>query len=117
MSGAAHVLVERPGMLTTVQDCGRHGWQHVGVVPSGAMDCASLQLANALVGNSLDLAGLEITLRGPTLLFQCDGADAGGGAGSSGGRSGGGMSEATKQVGTFPRLVSVVEPNVALPLK
>jgi antagonist of KipI len=59
-------------MLTTVQDCGRHGWQHVGVVPSGAMDCDSLQLANALVGNNLDLAGLEITLRGPTLLFQCD---------------------------------------------
>ena len=72
MSGAAHVLVERPGMLTTVQDCGRHGWQHVGVVPSGAMDCDSLKLANALVGNSLDQAGLEITLRGPTLLFQCD---------------------------------------------
>ena len=47
----------------------------------------------------------------------CDGADAGGGAGSSGGRSGGGMSEATKQVGAFPRLVSVVEPNDALPLK
>ena len=72
MTGSACVLVERPGMLTTVQDCGRHGWQHVGVVPSGAMDWASLQLANALVGNSLDLAGLEITLRGPTLLFQCD---------------------------------------------
>lgn len=59
-------------MLTTVQDCGRHGWQHVGVVPSGAMDCDSLKLANALVGNNLDLAGLEITLRGPTLLFQSD---------------------------------------------
>lgn len=59
-------------MLTTVQDCGRPGWQHVGVVPSGAMDRGSLQLANALVGNSLDLAGLEITLRGPSLLFQCD---------------------------------------------
>ena len=72
MISAPSVLVERPGMQTTVQDCGRHGWQHVGVVPSGAMDCGSLQLANALVGNSLDLAGLEITLRGPTLLFQCD---------------------------------------------
>jgi antagonist of KipI len=36
------------------------------------MDCDSLKLANALVGNSLDQAGLEITLRGPTLLFQCD---------------------------------------------
>ena len=72
MSNPATVLVERPGMLTTVQDCGRHGWQHVGVVPSGAMDSDSLQLANALVGNDLNLAGLEITLRGPTLHFQCD---------------------------------------------
>ncbi len=66
------VLVERPGMLTTVQDCGRHGWQHVGVVSGGAMDCESLQLANALVGNEPGLAALEITLRGPTLLFLED---------------------------------------------
>lgn len=72
MIRAPGVLVERPGMLTTVQDCGRHGWQHVGVVPSGAMDCVSLQLANALVGNALNLAGLEITLRGPTLHFECE---------------------------------------------
>ena len=72
MSNPATVLVERPGMLTTVQDCGRHGWQHVGVVASGAMDCDSLQLANALVGNDTGLAGLEITLRGPTLHFQND---------------------------------------------
>ncbi len=72
MTGSASVFVERPGTLTTVQDCGRPGWQHLGVVPSGAMDRGSLQLANALVGNSLDLAGLEITLRGPILLFQCD---------------------------------------------
>lgn len=76
----AHILVERPGMLTTVQDCGRFGWQHVGVVPSGAMDCESLQLANALVGNELNAAALEITLRGPTLLFQCDALVALGGA-------------------------------------
>ena len=45
------------------------------------------------------------------------GSGAGGGGGSSGGRSRGGMSEATKQAGAFPRLVSVVEPNDALPLK
>ena len=84
MSSDSHaggaVLVERPGMLTTVQDCGRYGWQHVGVVPSGAMDGDSLQLANALVGNDLDLAALEITLRGPSLLFQCDTLIALGGA-------------------------------------
>jgi antagonist of KipI len=72
VSSPATVLVERPGMLTTVQDCGRHGWQHVGVVPSGAMDCDSLQLANALVGNDLHLAGLEVTLRGPILCFPRD---------------------------------------------
>lgn len=78
--GSTHVLVERPGMLTTVQDCGRFGWQHIGVVPSGAMDCESLQIANALVGNELNAAALEITVRGPTLLFQCDALVALGGA-------------------------------------
>lgn len=67
-------------MLTTVQDCGRFGWQHIGVVPSGAMDCESLQIANALVGNGLNAAALEITLRGPTLLFQSDALVALGGA-------------------------------------
>ena len=40
-----HVL--RPGLLTTVQDYGRHGFQRVGLCPGGAMDPVALALANA----------------------------------------------------------------------
>lgn len=59
-------------MNTTVQDWpGRTGLWHVGVPPSGPMDDLSLRHANALVGNELSAAGLEVTLRGPTLKLHC----------------------------------------------
>jgi len=35
----------RPGLLSTVQDRGRHGLQHLGVVPCGPMDPVALELA------------------------------------------------------------------------
>jgi antagonist of KipI len=60
----------RPGLLTTVQDLGRPGWQHLGVAPGGAMDPASHRLANALVGNEAGAATLELALVGPDLLFE-----------------------------------------------
>ena len=41
------VKVLRPGLLTTVQDHGRYGLQHIGLCPGGAMDPYSLALANA----------------------------------------------------------------------
>lgn len=63
------ISVLRPGVLTTVQDLGRTGFQHVGVVTGGAMDPVALALANALVGNSVDAAALEITILGPELVF------------------------------------------------
>jgi antagonist of KipI len=66
------IRVLRPGLLTTVQDHGRHGFQRVGLCPGGAMDPVSLSLANALVGNPLDEAALEITVIGPELLFEQD---------------------------------------------
>ena len=71
------------GMLTTVQDLGRYGYQRYGVPVAGAMDSFALQAANALVGNSLDEAALEITIVGPTLratascLIAVTGADLG----------------------------------------
>jgi len=61
--------VLRPGLLTTVQDLGRHGHQNVGLCPGGAMDPVSLALANALVGNPAGEAALEITVIGPELEF------------------------------------------------
>ena len=60
-----------PGTLTTVQDWpGRLGLWNVGVPPSGPMDTRAFRLANRLVGNPPDAAGLEITLAGPTLRFN-----------------------------------------------
>ncbi|MFQ5933319.1 MAG: biotin-dependent carboxyltransferase family protein [Dehalococcoidia bacterium] len=64
--------VIEPGMLTTVQDLGRHGYLRYGVPVSGAMDPFSLRGANALVGNPEDEACLEITVTGPKLRFLSD---------------------------------------------
>jgi antagonist of KipI len=60
----------RAGMLTTVQDNGRWGFQARGVPVSGAMDLFSHRLANAIVGNSEDAATLEVTLIGPEIEFD-----------------------------------------------
>ncbi|MDB6118607.1 MAG: urea carboxylase [Verrucomicrobiaceae bacterium] len=65
------VDVLEPGAVTTVQDvAGRIGFWHVGVPPSGAMDAASMRLANKLVGNNENAAALEITMAGPALRFN-----------------------------------------------
>jgi len=66
------IRVLRPGLLTTLQDQGRYGLQHVGLSPGGAMDTVALALANALVGNEAGEAALEITVIGPELAFEED---------------------------------------------
>ncbi|HZR24894.1 MAG TPA: biotin-dependent carboxyltransferase family protein [Vicinamibacterales bacterium] len=63
------VRVIKPGMLTTIQDAGRWGYQSRGVPVAGPMDPCSFRLANALVGNARTAAALEITLLGPELEF------------------------------------------------
>jgi antagonist of KipI len=66
------LTIIRPGLLTTVQDLGRHGYQKDGILVSGAMDAVALRTANLLVGNAEDAAGLEITLLGPRIRFEAD---------------------------------------------
>jgi antagonist of KipI len=66
------IRVEAPGLLTTVQDQGRTGCQHLGVSPCGAMDPLSHRLANLLVGNDPAAATLELTLAGPRLRFMAE---------------------------------------------
>lgn len=63
------LVVVKPGMLTTVQDSGRWGYQAQGVPVAGPMDPISHRIANALVGNPRDAATLEITLLGPEIAF------------------------------------------------
>ncbi|MGQ0694399.1 MAG: biotin-dependent carboxyltransferase family protein [Nitrospiraceae bacterium] len=72
MHEPATISVVKPGWLTTVQDLGRPGYQQYGMPVSGAMDPRSLKIANRLVGNRDHEAVLEITLKGPELLFEQD---------------------------------------------
>jgi len=65
MSAALEVIA--PGLMTTVQDLGRFGYQRFGLSPAGAVDGLALQIANALVGNAPGEAALEMTLQGATL--------------------------------------------------
>ena len=64
------ITVLNPGLLTTVQDLGRVGYQQFGVSVSGAMCPRSAILANILVGNEDGEAVLECTMMGPHLQFN-----------------------------------------------
>ncbi len=63
------IVVEKGGMLTTIQDQGRFGYEQFGVSPAGPMDMRSFTIANMLVGNQRGAAAMEITIVGPTLRF------------------------------------------------
>lgn len=65
---SVHVL--KPGLLSSFQDAGRTGSQHLGVPVCGVMDQRAHRLANLLAGNDTDHATLEMTLMGPTLRFD-----------------------------------------------
>lgn len=66
------VKIIKPGLLTTVQDLGRYGYQQYGVTVSGVMDNVSARLANILVGNDEGEGLLEITMLGPEIEFLED---------------------------------------------
>lgn len=67
-----NIEVIKPGLLSTLQDSGRHGFQHLGVLANGAMDVVAHRIGNLLVGNGPDCATLELTLQGPHLRFRGD---------------------------------------------
>ena len=66
------IVVEKKGLLTTVQDLGRVGYQRYGMPVCGAMDPLALALGNILVGNPRNEAVLEATILGPSLIFEED---------------------------------------------
>lgn len=64
------MIVEKAGLLDTIQDHGRYGYQASGMVVAGAMDSYAYQLGNTLLGNHRHAASLEMTLIGPHLRFS-----------------------------------------------
>ncbi len=66
------IKILKTGLLTTIQDTGRRGYQKYGVPVSGAMDKYSHKLANILVDNNPKEATLEINMLGPKIQFMSD---------------------------------------------
>ncbi len=65
-----YLEILRPGINTTVQDCGREHLYHIGITVSGAMDLRNHKLANALVSNKIDEASIEFAYQGPLLKLK-----------------------------------------------
>ena len=66
------IYVIDPGILTTVQDGGRIGYQQFGVTPSGPMDERAFAQANLLTGNPAGTEELEMTFQGGRYRFDTD---------------------------------------------
>jgi antagonist of KipI len=60
----------RQGLLDTIQDIGRYGYQYLGINCNGAMDKFSMQLTNALIGKELNAPVLEIHFPSSQILFE-----------------------------------------------
>ncbi|MGI4815360.1 MAG: biotin-dependent carboxyltransferase family protein [Janthinobacterium lividum] len=67
------IEILKAGALATVQDLGRRGHRHLGVVLGGATDPLSFAVGNRLVGNAVDAAGIEFTFGRATLRFDSPG--------------------------------------------
>ena len=65
-----NLRIIKAGVLDTVQDPGRYGWQHLGINPTGAMDKVSAQLANILVGNDPSEAVIELHFPASEFFFE-----------------------------------------------
>lgn len=66
------LVIKKSGILTTVQDLGRFGYQRFGINPTGAMDTTAARIANLLVGNGETAAVLEMHYPAPEIVFKQD---------------------------------------------
>ena len=64
------ITILKPGMMSSLQDLGRWGFQQFGVPIGGAMDKVSAALANTICGNDENEAVVEMTLHGASFMFN-----------------------------------------------
>ncbi|MCU0379663.1 MAG: biotin-dependent carboxyltransferase family protein [Chitinophagaceae bacterium] len=66
------IRILKPGLLCTVQDLGRPGYQSDGIPACGAMDRYSMRLANMLCGNEPGAAVLETAWHGAQWITESE---------------------------------------------
>lgn len=64
------LTVIKAGILDTVQDDGRFGFQASGINPGGAMDVFSARLANCLLGKAMNAAVIEMHFPASVISFS-----------------------------------------------
>lgn len=67
MTARVRIELEAAGVLTSIQDLGRHGFRRFGVPTSGALEPSWLRIANALAGAPEGSPAVEFFLTGPAV--------------------------------------------------
>ncbi|EKU48551.1 biotin-dependent carboxyltransferase family protein [Staphylococcus massiliensis] len=63
------IIIEDGGLFSSFQDLGRKGYEHLGIIASGALDSLAHEIANRLVGNDKNEATLEMTHKMARIRF------------------------------------------------
>ncbi|MDU0113221.1 biotin-dependent carboxyltransferase family protein [Psychrosphaera aquimarina] len=66
-----HFVVERPGVLSLIQDAGRFGQTHLGLTQGGPADRFSFNWCHNLLGNAHTCSALEVVIGGLKLKSNC----------------------------------------------
>ena len=64
------IEIIKAGILDSLQDKGRFGFQQLGINPTGAMDLYSMEIANLLTGNATDEPVIEMHFPAPAYRLQ-----------------------------------------------
>jgi len=64
------ILIQKSGLLSTIQDLGRTNYRRFGINTNGAMDKTAVRLINILLGNDETEAVLEMHFPAPVLRFE-----------------------------------------------
>ncbi|TRX57510.1 biotin-dependent carboxyltransferase [Thalassomonas sp. M1454] len=64
------MVVEKPGMLSLIQDLGRYGQHNIGLTTGGPLDPHAFKMANKLLQNNLNDSAIELTVGGLELTSQ-----------------------------------------------
>jgi len=64
------IQIIKQGIMDTLQDKGRYGFQHMGIPPCGYLDYLSAQLANMIVGNPKDAPIFELHFPASSFVFN-----------------------------------------------
>jgi antagonist of KipI len=66
------IQIIKQGIMDTLQDKGRYGFQHIGISPCGYLDYLSAQLSNVIVGNPKDAPIFELHFPASSFIFKED---------------------------------------------